>query len=237
VIIARAGSKRLPGKNLRPLNGTPLIGYSCRAAAASRLDRVIVSTEDDDIAAVAERFGVDAPFRRPRRLAEDWARSEEIVGHALDWAERDEERAYDLVVLMQPTTPFVRPAQIDACLEAMADEATACCFTARKANEPPEWMFTEDDKGYARLLLGGAVSGDREHSQNLPTRYFPTGGVYVVRTDAMRAQRRILCEPSRMVVTAPEYGVDIDDELDRLYAEAVARRFGLRPVPKTERTR
>src|SRR5262245_14661230 len=97
VIVARGASKRLPRKNLRPLLGLPLVAWSVRAALASRLDRVVVTTEDPEIAEVARREGADVPFMRPEELAADYARSDDILLHALAATEADDGRGYDVV--------------------------------------------------------------------------------------------------------------------------------------------
>ena len=233
VICARAGSKRLPGKNLKPLRGVPLLGYVCRAARASRIDRVILSTEDAAIARAAAAVGVEAPFERPRALAADYASSPDIVGHAIDWMAANGGGAYDIAVLIQPTTPFLTPADIDACLDAVAS-GTASAFTVRQATEPPEWMFVHGPDGAARTLLGDPIAGAREHSQHVRTCYVPTGGAYAVRVAAMRSQGRIICDPAHLVETTPERAADIDDELDFLYAEMLAEHFDFGLIPAQE---
>ncbi len=231
VICARGSSKRLRGKNIKPLNGVPLIGYMCQAALASRIDRVILSTEDDGIAAIAQQYGVEAPFRRPTELAADYATSPDIVGHALDWVERQEGKAYEVLVLLQPTTPFVLPVHIDACLHAVTKkDGMASCFTARKVTEPPQWMFTLNDDGTARPLLGRAIEGEQEHSQKLSPCYFPTGAAYAVRVDALRKQKRIICDPASIVEMDLERSVDIDEPLDWLIAESIGRFYGFAPA-------
>jgi CMP-N-acetylneuraminic acid synthetase len=234
VICARGASKRLPRKNVRPLNGTPLVAYCCAAARESRIDRVIVSTEDAEIAAVCAAWGVPAPFVRPEALASDYASSPDIVGHALDWMEHHDGGRFDVVVLLQPTTPFVLTEHIDACLDELERSRAACCFTARAVADPPQWMFVQDGDGAARPLLGRAIEGDQEHSQRLAASYIPNGAAYAVRVDAMRAQNRIICDPARLVVMQPERSVDVDDDLDWIYAEAVARKFGFTP-PSADR--
>jgi CMP-N,N'-diacetyllegionaminic acid synthase len=230
IICARGASKRLPRKNVRLLNGVPLIAYCCAAARLSRLDRVIVSTEDAEIARVCRENGVEAPFVRPDELASDYASSPDIIGHALGWLEANEGARYDVFVLLQPTTPFVLPDHIDACLDAMAEARVACCFTARGVADPPQWMFRIDDAGDAAPLLGKAITGDQEHSQHLDAAYIPNGAAYAVRPVAMRAQNRIICEPSRLVLMPTDRSVDVDDELDWLYAESVAKARSFAPV-------
>ena len=230
VICARGASKRLPRKNVRLLNGTPLVAYCCAAARKSRIDRLIVSTEDAEIAAVCAAWGVPAPFVRPEELASDFASSPDIVGHALDWMESHEGRRFDVLVLLQPTTPFVLSEHIDACLGELERSGAVSCFTARAVADPPQWMFVQDGESAARPLLGKAIEGDQEHSQRLAASFIPNGAAYAVRVDAMRAQNRIICDPARLVVVAPERSIDVDDELDWVYAEAVARKFGFTPL-------
>lgn len=229
VITARGSSKRLPRKVVLPINGHPMIAYMCKAALAAKLDRVIVSTEDDEIMAVCRANGIDAPFRRPEELCADYAADEDIVDHAVRFCEEQEGQAYDVVVKLQPTTPFVLPEHIDACLEQVVIDGTNCCFTARKVSEPPHWMFTQTENGEAKLLIAEAIKGQFEHSQLLPTFYFPTGAAYAVRVDALRRQNRIYCEPYRVTIMTPERSVDVDDDLDLMYADALARKYGFVP--------
>lgn len=229
VITARGSSKRLPRKVVLPINGHPMIAYMCKAALASRLDRVIVSTEDDEIMAICRASGVDAPFRRPEDLCADYAADEDIVDHAVRFCEKQDGKPYDVVVKLQPTTPFVLPSHIDACLDQVAVAGTNCCFTARKVAEPPHWMFSQTESGEAKLLIAEAIKGQFEHAQLLPAFYFPTGAAYAVRVSALREQRRIYCEPYRMAPMEPERSVDVDDDLDLIYADAVARKYGFVP--------
>jgi CMP-N,N'-diacetyllegionaminic acid synthase len=226
VIVARGSSKRLPRKNLKPLLGTPLVGWSIRAALASKLDRVVVTTEDTKIADAARAYGADVPFMRPAELAADYARSDDILLHALNATEQDDGSLYDVVVYIQPTTPFMRPTDINAAIDVIDRGEAACCFTAREVTEPPSWMFTEDANGEARLLIQGRIEGDREHSQKLNKVYFPSGAVWALDCKAFRAQHRIYCEPLRMLMMDYERSIDIDDEGDLVIAEAVGRHHG-----------
>ncbi len=230
VIFARGGSKRLPRKNVKPLLGSPLVAWMCRAARASSLSRVVVSTEDEEIAAICESNGVAAPFRRPAALAEDYAGSPDIMLHALDTMERLDGRRYALAALLQPTTPFVLPEHIDACLERMTDPRWGLCFSARRAADPPQWIFAEDGEGRVRTVLGKGIAGDQEHSQKLAAAWFPNGACYVVRTEALRRTGLIFSDPMCIAKVADDRSIDVDDVLDWAYAEAAGRSFGFRPV-------
>ena len=231
ILQARGGSTRIPRKNVKSLLGHPLIAYGGRAALLSGLSRVILSTDDDEIAAAAQQYGVDVPFRRPAELAED-VPTEHITRHALDWAEADEGTAYDIVVTLQPTTPFILPEHIDACVESVATSDAACCFTAQRASQPPQWMFTLDDNGTATPLLDGVIEGERGVFQSLPACYLPNGGAYATRVSAFRAQDRIISDPARLVIMDAARSVDLDEPEDWVVAEAMgaARDFSLLPL-------
>lgn len=231
IVVARAASKRLPLKNLRPLLGHPLVAWSLRAALASRLDRVILSTEDARIAEVGHAYGAETRYRRPMALAEDFAGSEEIAEHALDWAEQDEGSKYDVVAILQPTTPFVETATIDSCLEEVQVEGCMGCITARPSAEPPAWLFSTDAQGFASPWLEGEVRGEREHTQFLEKLYIPTGAVYANRVDVIRTQRTHIGRPLRFVMMERERAVDIDDEFDFVMAETLGRHHGFLLTP------
>jgi len=230
IILARGSSKRLPRKNVKPLLGTPLVGWMVSAALASRLDRVIISTEDPEIASIAAAYGADVPFRRPDDLAADYANSDAILKHALGVVGG----SWDVTVTLQPTTPFVRPDDIDACLTALEQYPhIESCFTARQVKEFPSWMFVVGDDRIARLLEKGVIEGEREHSQFLAKPVIPTGAAYATRTAALFGQSRVICAPTMVAMMPPERSVDVDDSLDWVTAEAVGRAFEFKPFGKT----
>jgi len=226
VIPARGGSKRLPRKNILPLNGQPLIAYMIGAAKASSLDRVVVSTEDEEIARIARSCGGDVPFRRPDALAEDYAQDVDILLHAHDALLEQEGQGYDIVVQLQPTTPFVLPETISACVEALRMGTANCCFSARKVSEPPQWMFRRQPDGNVVPLLDKRIEGDVIHTQWLDVAFFPAGAAYAVRTDVLRRVRTLFVDPVRIVEMDPHRAVDVDEEIDLILANAIAKRWG-----------
>ena len=227
VVVARGQSKRLPRKMLRDLAGHPVLAYMARAALASGLDRVVLSTDDDEIAAAGARYGIEAPFRRPAELATDFVTNDRVLLHALDWIEAQEKRAFDVAVLLQPTAPFTTPHDIDACLETLARTDANACFTAAPVSEQPHWMFVPRENGEVEVLMPGHLSGDRQHAQKLPRYLHPSGAIWAVRAQALRETGRVYCAPMRVVEVPAERAVDIDTELDLVVAEAVARHFKL----------
>ncbi len=229
VVLARGGSKRLPRKNVQPLVGFPLVAWTCRAALASRIDRVILSTEDEEIIGIGRNQGIDVPFTRPTALAEDFARDIDIVLHAVDECQSIYQEAYDIVVIIQATTPFVRPDQLDACVERLEVSNFACVFTARKVEDHPRWAWTIRSSGQAEPYMG-KLTPSEQHGQNLPVAYYPSGGAWAVRVAAMRQQQTVYCEPLGIVEVPWQYAVDIDDDRGWMIAEAAARKYKLRPV-------
>ena len=232
VIHARGGSKRVPRKNIKLLNGFPLIAYMVRASLASRIDRVIVSTDDNEIAEIARQFGAEVPFMRPAEISED-VPSEQVTGHALEWAEANENSSYEVVVTLQPTTPFIEPAHINECLDkVLRNSEIASCFTAVRVTEPPQWMFTFDDETQtAKTFMDGNIEGDRGVFQALPPLYLPNGGAYATRVSALREQNLLIANPIAIVPMSHEKSVDIDEPIDWIIAESIGNLNGFKPLP------
>jgi CMP-N,N'-diacetyllegionaminic acid synthase len=226
VIQARGSSKRLPRKNLLPLNGHPLIAYMIGAAGQAGLDRAIVSTEDAQIAEVARREGADVPFRRPESLAADFAEDCDILLHAHDTVAEQEGRGYDIIVLLQPTTPFVLPETIANCVRIMKTTDANCCFAVRPVAEPPQWMFRSRDDGTVEPFLGRRLEGEIAHAQKVARPWYPTGAAYAARTAVLRRERALFVEPLRTVEMDPLRSIDIDEEIDLRLADMVAKWRG-----------
>jgi CMP-N,N'-diacetyllegionaminic acid synthase len=212
------------------LAGHPLLAWSCRAALASGIDRVILSTDDDEIADIGRRVGIHVPFRRPAALAEDFADWVAVILHAVGASENHYKEKYDVVVLIQPTTPFVQPSHFDACIERLDAENLNCVFTARKAEEHPRWMWTVDQNGGLAPFMKSVLSADEQHHQNLTTVFYPSGAAWAIRIAEMQNQGTIYCGPHGIVEMPWERSIDIDTELDWLLAEMIAAEYGFLPV-------
>jgi len=145
----------VPGKNIRPLAGKPLIGYTIEAALDSKLDRVIVSTENDKIASVAREFGAEVPFLRPKELATDEASSLSVLLHALSYLEKEEHYFPDVIAFLQPTSPFRTYKHINAGLEMLlvsdVDSVIGVCEV--EADSHPYWIYEKDEEGNLKELI------------------------------------------------------------------------------------
>lgn len=223
VVHARGGSKRIPRKNLKLLNGKPLVSYIIQTALNARcLDRLIVSTDDHEIARVAKDYGAEIPFMRPADLAED-VPSEIVTQHAIRFVEEQDGVPVDIALTFQPTTPLCRSEDVKACVDAITNSDAESVFTATPIHERPEWMFSKDEKGWARTFLGTVLRGEMGVSQALPLLYIPNGAVYATRREVLFEQNLLIGARTRMVIMPRELSVDIDDPIDFVVAESVEK--------------
>lgn len=220
VVLARAGSKRLPGKNLRPLGGVPLIGWTIAAAKrAKTLGACWVSTDDPAIAEAARALGAEAPFLRPASLSGDEASSADAARHALAEFESAGGKA-DIVVLLQPTTPLRGADAIDEAVRLVAAGAdSAQTVTLDEAH--PLHKFRLKDGRLTPVFPGADADKD-------PV-YRPNGGVYAVRAELLRVQGLLRGPDHRGVVMDLDSSVDIDTLRDFRLAEAIVAETGRRP--------
>ena len=217
VIPARGGSKGVPGKNIRPLAGRPLIAWTIAAAGhAPELDRVIVSSEDPAIIAIAKEWGGDAPFIRPTELARDDTPGIAPVLHALDALPEK----YDYVVLLQPTSPLRTGADISAALKICVEDNAPACVSVSSPHHAPWWMFSLSDSRRLQPLFPKDALPTRR--QDMPEVYALNGAVYVAEVGWLRETRSFLTPETAAYVMPLERSLDIDTELDFRIAEAVA---------------
>ncbi len=215
VIPARAGSKGLPGKNLLPLGGKPLIAWSIEAALAScYLDQVIVSSEDAEILTTAREWGAATPFVRPAELAEDDTPGIDVVLHACQVL-----TGYDYVVLLQPTSPLRTAGDIDQAIERNEECGAPACVSVTKADKSPYWMYYLNDAGHMTPVMD--VGQRPSLRQALPDAHALNGAVYVARIDWLCRTRSFLTPETVAYVMPRERSVDIDTDLDFKMAEAL----------------
>jgi len=203
--------------------GKPLITYTIEAAQQSQYRlRVVVSTDDEEIAKVARAAGADVPFLRPPDLARDETPMFPVVQHALHWLEQHEGYRPELVVLLQPTSPLRRAEHIDQgvklLLETNADSVISVC----EAEHSPYWMRVLDSEGRVMPF----IESQREYlrRQDLPAVYRLNGALLITRRRIIIDEDRLLGDDVRALVMAREDSIDIDDEIDFLLAESLLKR-------------
>jgi len=212
LIPARAGSKGILRKNIKLLAGKPLIAWTIQAAlACPEIDSVVVSTDDEEIAAISQHWGAKIPFMRPTELARDDTPSIAVVLHALDQLPQ-----YDAVIVLQPTSPLRSKADIEACLSMASVRQAACVVSISEPAQSPYWMFKLDEQGRLNKLL---ATPDISRRQDLPPVYALNGALYFARKDWLLANRTFLTEETVGYVMPPEKSLDIDTPLDWKFAE------------------
>lgn len=216
LIPARGGSKGIPRKNVREIAGKPLIAWTIEAAlAAEGIARVVVSTDDKEIAAVARAWGADVPFLRPQELATDEAPGIAPVLHAVEQLP-----GHDEVLLLQPTSPLRGTAEIQALLTMAGAGTSPSVVSVTKARDHPAWMFQMAADG--RLESWGG-SEEVSRRQDLSALYSLNGAMYWVRTAWLRRERKLIGTDTLGFVMDEEHSVDIDTMLDWRLAEILLK--------------
>lgn len=235
IIPARAGSKGIPSKNLRPLAGKPLLQYAAEAALAARaLSDVILSTEDNKIAAFGRSCGLSVPFIRPQELAADDTPMLPVVVHALDQLQAKGSQ-YDAVCLLQPTSPIRSAQDIDSCIALFIESDADCVFSVLPVPERynPNWAYFLDRNGYLYRATGSDDPVGRR--QDLPQAFHREGSIYVSRISVITEQQSLYGEKVLPYPMDPLNSVNLDTEADWEHAEKLIRyRMSRTSEPKKE---
>lgn len=219
IVPARGGSKGLPGKNLRPLAGLPLIVHTLRSALeCPAVERVIVSTDDDEIIRVSRGIaGVEVPFRRPPHLATDDADSVDAYLHVVDSLGISEGVAPTEICVLLPTSPLRLPSDISAAIDLFWQRKAQAVLSVTES-KPAQWIQEMAADG----RLTSVVPSERLYNRQAYTPvYMPNGSIYVFDVAALRHGRDVLGQSSYGYPMPPERSVDIDTETDFLTAEAL----------------
>ncbi|RMG36997.1 MAG: acylneuraminate cytidylyltransferase family protein [Gammaproteobacteria bacterium] len=228
LIPARGGSKRLPRKNLLPLAGTPLIAWTIRAARESGLfDRILVSTEDEEIARRAREAGAETPFLRPPELAGDHAPTLGAILHALETLAGQGEH-FDYVAVLQPTSPLRNADDIRGAVALLRRKQADAVISVCRTDHPPEWCNTLPPDGSMRDFFRPGVRETR--SQDLPPSYRLNGAIYLYACGRLLESRSLEMDDCCYAYVMPrERSIDIDTELDLKIAEILLRKEDGRP--------
>ncbi len=227
LILARGGSKGVPKKNIKDLCGFPLIAYSITAARLCKdIERVVVSTDSDEIAKIAQSYGAEIPFMRPSELAQDKSTNIEVILHALDWFRDHEVVTPELIVQILPTTPLRDPQIISEAIELLKDNREATSLrSVQELPEPPQKMMGIKD-GY---LCGLFPHDPRPEYYNLPRQlfppaYHPNGYVEILRSSFVREGKGLFGPKVMALVTPAVVEIDRQEEFD--YLEYIILRHG-----------
>jgi len=219
IITARGGSKGIPGKNLRPLCGKPLLAYTAEAALrARRLTRTILSTDDPEIARAGVEFGLDVPFLRPSELGLDTTPHVPVLQHALTSVEAVGEK-YDAILTLQPTNPMRRPEDIDGSIDLLESSGADSVISFYDAGEKhPARMKMIDEDGWA-IDPPFAEAFEGQPRQQLPKLYLREGSIYLTRRDVLMDQNSLKGRRCKAWIIPEERACNIDTQFDLSIAE------------------
>ncbi len=219
IIPARGGSKRLPRKNILDLAGKPLIAWTIEAALKSMyIDRVVVSTDNDEIASISKKHGADVPFMRPAEMALDETTSIDTVLHTINTLESLGDK-YDVMILLQPTSPLREVSDIDNSIFQLYERGDKSVVSVCEVEHSPLWANTLPEDHSMDDFLSDEVINRR--SQDFPVYYRLNGALYVVCIKillTMREPTLLLKESCSAYIMPKERSIDVDTKLDLLYA-------------------
>jgi len=224
IITARGGSKELPGKNIKPLLGKPLIAYSIEAAKSSGVfDRLIVSTEDEKIAEVARKYDCEVPFMRPKELARDDTPHLPVIQHDVQWLKDNEGYTPDYVMVLQPTSPLRQPFHIKEAVELILKTGADSIMGVSEVpdNFSPTEVMLINERGMLRLFNGNPVYKRAVRRQDLPQCHTSNGALYLFKTHLIFDKENPNQYGEKVVpyIIDKKYAVDINNHHDWTEAE------------------
>jgi CMP-N,N'-diacetyllegionaminic acid synthase len=223
IIPARGGSKGVPGKNIKLLNGKPLLQYTAEIALESLcLTDVILSSDDKQIITVAESLGVQVPFMRPSALADDQTPTIDVIIHALQWFE-NQAVFFDAVCLLQVTSPFRTVEFLDEAITKFMVSGCDSLVSVQKVPHEynPHWTFEVNPEGNLKIATGeGKIISRR---QELPDAYHRDGSIYITKTEVLLQQHSLYGKSTSFIESSPEFYVNIDTLTDWEKAEQMIK--------------
>ncbi|HAV78383.1 MAG TPA: hypothetical protein DCX53_13630 [Anaerolineae bacterium] len=242
IIPARGGSKGIPHKNIRSFAGYPLIAWSIAAGLQSKsVSRVIVSTDDEKIAAVAREYGAEVPFMRPSEISQDSTLDLPVFEHALKWLEDIEGYKPDIVVQLRPTSPIRPTDMLDGAIKLLFDfpDADSVRGVVPAAQNPYKmWRFNGFDKPMNPLIgVEGVMESYNAPRQILPQAYWQTGHIDAIRTKTISRKNSLTGDVVYPYIIDPRYTVDIDTLADWEKYETLVYQSGLDMVTPDNRRR
>jgi len=222
IIPARGGSKGLPKKNIKPLLGKPLIAWTIEEAKKSKyIERIIVSTDDKEIAKISSEYGADVPFLRPEKYAQDSSKTADVIIHALNFLEGQNE-IYSLIVLLEPTSPLRDAADIDKCIRKLLDtpNAKSIVSVAKHESGHPEFSVVINSDGFIRKHTG-KPNFNVLRRQELDDVFFFDGSVYISWIDTFKKTKSFYHESTLAYIINKYKQYEVDDLCDFICIEAL----------------
>ena len=216
IIPARGGSKGISQKNLQKILGKPLIQYSFDAAKKSKINKIIVTTDDKKIAKFAESKGIEVPFLRPKLLANDSAKTFDVIKHALNFLYQKQNYEPEIVIILQPTSPLRTTTIINHSINLLKKNNTSSVISVSKIKTHPNSSFFYDGK-YLKPFRKDFKKFDRRQ-QNISL-YFPTGSIYTTWHKTIKNYDSIDGPKIKQIITKQDESIDIDSIYDLFVSE------------------
>jgi len=223
VIPARGGSKGLPGKNIKKLNGKPLIVYTIEAGLQSKYQmRIIVSTDDEKIAEISRSYGAEVPFLRPEGLAKDKTPTLPVLQHAIRFLNTKENYFPDIILLLQPTSPLRKAKHIDEAMDLFFRENPDSVVSLCKVKDSPYSIKKIEKNG----IVIPFINTDEEYTrrQDLPELYKLNGAIYLMGVDIIMKENKILGDNTKAYIMKEKDSIDVDTEVDFVLAGIIMRK-------------
>ena len=219
VVPARGGSKSIPRKNIKELNGIPLIAYTLREAIkVSRINDLVVSTEDQQIAQVAKKYGANVPFLRPKELATDSAETFPVVKHCLNFMERKNNKTYDAILLLQPTCPLRKSQHIEKAIDLLKDESFDTVLSVMDVNGRHPFRMKRIEGSHLVNFIDQGFE-DMRPRQILPKVYIRSGAIYLSRRHVILEQGQLVGNAVIPLMMNESESINIDSHVDFYTAE------------------
>jgi len=224
IIPARGGSKGVPGKNIKLLCGKPLIAYTIEAAKASQsIDRIVVSTDDPEIAKVAGEYGAEVPFMRPDDLASDDSLAVDAHIYTVERLNRESDQVCEDYIVLQPTVPLRTAEDIDGAVELFQERRADSVISCAEPQQPPEWMLTVNEDGIIEESYESAKK-KMANRQQAARSYMPNGAVFVLKHSLVKEARCYYFPNTYAYVMPQERSVDIDTKMDFKFTEFLMKQ-------------
>jgi N-acylneuraminate cytidylyltransferase/CMP-N,N'-diacetyllegionaminic acid synthase len=223
VIPARGGSKGLPGKNIKKMNDKPLIWYTINAAKKSKfIDKIIVSTDDNEIAEIAKKYDAEIPFMRPKELARDDSLAIDNYIYTIDRLNKEFNYGIVEFVVLQPTSPLRTSLDIDNAIQIFEEKKADSVISVSEAIHPPIWSKKIDEKGILRNYFDIRIGN--KNRQEIEKVYMPNGAIFVFKFSLLKEKYSYYSDKTYPYIIPLERSIDIDSKLDFEFAEYLMKK-------------
>ncbi|MFH1583271.1 MAG: acylneuraminate cytidylyltransferase family protein [Candidatus Falkowbacteria bacterium] len=208
IVIARGGSKSIPRKNVLPLHGKPLVAWPvCLAKSIKRIDRTIISTDDDEIMEIAKKYGAEAPFKRPSELAQDEIQTLPVLQHCIKYLENQEDYKPDIILLFYPTAPFLKKERVEQALNLFEEKN---CNSVLSVVKDPGHFWHKKNNSYERFYPINIAN--RQYCEPL---YREDGAIYFSRYEVLMEKNKIVDDENiQFIIMDKDENIDIDEPDD-----------------------